>query len=106
MKSNNIIKISLFITFAIIFLIIAIPTTYKVIKQNRSKEALVNEKLIIEKAERCIYDGKCTSNTVTLKTLYSLNYIEDKIVNPYDKTLYGEDSYVVVTKEGSTFYLK
>ena len=106
MKANNLIKVSLFITFITIFLIISIPTGYKVIKEGRSKRALANEKLIVEKAEKCIYESKCTTNTITLKMLYDLNYIKDKIVNPYDKTIYSDDSYVVITKEGSTLFLK
>lgn len=106
MKSNNIIKITFFATFIVVFLIISISTGYKVMKVSRGKEAIANEKLIIEKAEKCIYEGKCTTNSITLKMLYDLGYIKDKIVNPYDKTIYSEDSYVVITKEGSTLYLK
>lgn len=106
MKTNNLIKVSLFTTFIIIFLIIAITTGYKVIKDSQGKQDLANEKLIVEKAEKCIYESKCTTNTITLKMLYDLNYLKDKIVNPYDKTIYNEDSYVVITKEGSTLFLK
>ena len=106
MKANNIIKITLFGTFIAIFLIIAIPTAYKVMNVSRQKEDMVNQKLITEKAKKCIYDGKCTTNTVTLKTLYSLNYIKDKVINPYDKTFYSEDSYVVITRENPTVHLQ
>lgn len=106
MKANNLIRIAIWTTFIAIILIITIPTAYKVVSISRSKATLINEKLITEKAKKCIYDGNCTSNKVTLKTLYDLEYIKNKIVNPYDKTLYSEDSYVIITKEGSTFYLK
>ena len=106
MKNDNSIPFILLATFVSVLLIIIIPTIYKVIKENQDKKALANEKLIIEKAEKCIYESKCTSSVVTLKTLYNLNYLEDEIINPYNKTIYSTDSYVVVTKEGSTLHLK
>ncbi len=106
MKSNNLIKNVLYLTAMVIVLVIFVPTIYKIVNNSRNKQALANEKLIIEKAKKCIYEGKCKSNTITLKDLYDLNYIREKIVNPFDKTIYSEESYVVITKEGSTFYLK
>lgn len=101
-----IVRVALYGTLIAVIAIIAIPTVYKVVKDNRKKLADVNEKTIVEKAEKCIYEGNCKTNIVTLKTLYEKAYIKDKVVNPYDKTLYSEDSYVVVKKEGSTLYLK
>ena len=63
----------------------------------------------MEKAEKCIYESKCTTNTITLKMLYDLNYLKDKIVNPYDKTIYSDNNkrgfYFVSEVEPSFLFL-
>ena len=89
-----------------IFLIIGIPTIYKVVQHHKNAVYEVNEKLIIEKAKECYYKKECTENKVTLKELYDKKYITDTIVDPKSKEEYNELSYVLIEKEKSTFYLK
>ena len=76
----------------IIGLIIGV-TSYKVVKTHQDKLILVEEKYIIEKAKECINEKKCNEEKVTLKELYTLEYL-DKQSNPVTKKYYNEDSYV------------
>lgn len=100
----NLNKIVIYLTVVSIIAIIAIPTAVKVVSENHEKLYLVNEKLVTEKALRCIYDGKCKENKVTLKTLYDNMYIKDKVIDPVKKSVYSEDSYVIISEEGAIFY--
>lgn len=102
----NLNKIVIYLTVIAIIAIIAIPTSIKVVSENHEKLYLVNEKLVTEKARQCIYDGKCKENKVTLKTLYDNMYIKGKVIDPVKKSVYSEESYVIVTKEDATFYPK
>lgn len=99
-------KVVIFITIFAVIAIIAIPTFYKVTKENQKKLIIVNDKLVTEKAKECIYDGICKTNKVTLKELYKNLYLQDTVVNPIDKSVYNEESYVLVTKDEATFYPK
>lgn len=90
MKSNKIIVIS---SIIIIILIIAIPTTYKVIKNHNQNLYKVVEDKIIEKAKECYYDQKCLEDKITLKELYDNKYL-DKMSDPITKEYYNENSYV------------
>ena len=90
MKSNKIIVIS---SIIIIILIIAIPTTYKVIKNHNQNLYKVVEDKIVEKAKECYYDKKCLEEKITLKELYDNKYL-DKVSDPISKEYYNESSYV------------
>ena len=90
MKSNKIIVIS---SIIIIILIIAIPTTYKVIKNHNQNLYKVVEDKIIEKAKECYYDQKCLEDKITLKELYDNKYL-DKMSDPITKEYYNENSYI------------
>ena len=90
MKTNKIIVIS---SIIIIILIIAIPTTYKVIKNHNKNLYKVVEDKIVEKAKACYYDQKCLNEKITLKELYDNKYL-DKVSDPISKEYYNENSYV------------
>lgn len=100
----NINKIVIYITTISIILIVALPTLYKVIKQNHDRLYLVSEKDIIESAENCYFDSKC-SKKVTLKELYDNKYLEKGMIDPVTKEVYLDSSYVLINlKKESTFY--
>lgn len=99
----NISKITIYVTIFLVVMIIGVPTFYKVIKNNNKKISLVTEKKIIEKAYECIYDGKCTSNKVYLKELYDNKYLRETLSDPVSKTIYSEDSFVLINKNEANF---
>ena len=84
--------------------IIAIPTITKVINKNHAALNKVNEKMAIESAEKCIFEGRCKSGKIYLKDLYDMGYLEDDIVSPETKVIYSKESYVVIEKENAIFY--
>ncbi len=90
MNTNKIIVVS---SIIVIILIIAIPTTYKVIKNHNQTLYKVVEDKIVEKAKACYYDKKCTNEKITLKELYQNKYL-DKVSDPITKEYYNENSYV------------
>lgn len=90
------------ITILIIILLIGGVSTYKVIKRHNDRLMLVSEKLITERARRCYEEKKCTENTVTLKTLYNLDYLEIQ-ANPVTKEYYNESSYIKKEDDHYTF---
>ena len=79
----------------IILLIISIPTIYKLVENHNNDLYKVVEEKIIGAAKKCYYEDKCTNNTITLKELYDLEYLEN-ISNPITKEYYNEESYVEV----------
>lgn len=100
----NLNKIFIYLTTIAVIAIIAIPSAYKVVKENREKLYLVNEKLVTENALRCVYEGKCTDKKITLKTLYDNMYIKNKVIEPVKKIVYSEESYVLIENGKATFY--
>ena len=89
----------------IILIIILIGgfTTYKVIHNHNQNLMLVSEKRIIEAAQKCWNENKCSNETVSLEELYNNNYLEQEI-NPLTKEIYNKKSYVY--KEENTYYFK
>ena len=51
----NINKIVIYVTIISMFLIISIPTFYKIVYTNEEKLYLVNEKKVTESAYKCYY---------------------------------------------------
>lgn len=81
------------ITLVACLSIITIPTIYKVLKDHQTKLYSVLEKRIIEAAERCWNKNDCTSDVITLKELYNLNYL-NKQADPVTKKVYDDDSTI------------
>ena len=98
-------KISLNILVIALILIIGIPSIYKVVKHHQNAIYEVNKKLAIEKAQDCYYKKDCLNKKITLKELYDKKYIENRLVDPKTKEEYSEDSYVLINKKESIFYL-
>ena len=85
-------KISIILVL-IVFVIIIVITSIKVVNNHNDKLLEVSHKYIIEQAKKCFNEKKCNEDNITLKKLYSLNYLE-KQVNPVTKEYYNELSYV------------
>ena len=92
-------KYIILIIVVIIFMIVAVPTSYKIIKNYNSKSYLVVEKKIIEAAEKCFNEEKCSGEEITLKDLYDNKYL-DKMVNPVTKKIYNENLKIIKSDEG------
>lgn len=93
------------VTIIACLLIIAIPTIYKVINNHQTKLYAVLEKEIIEASEKCWYKGDCKSETITLKELYNLKYL-DKQIDPVTKKVYDEDSTITKSDKKIELILK
>lgn len=91
-------------TIIIIIALITSVTIYKVIKKHNDNLMLVSEKYIIEKAQKCYIEKKCTEESVTLKSLYDLNYLEVQ-VNPVTKEYYKDTSYIIKEEDNYKFII-
>ena len=89
----------------IIILIIAIPTTYKVIKNHNDHLYQVVEKKIVEAAKKCYYEEICSHETITLKKLYEYELLEP-VSDPISKEYYNEDSYIEIDNNNFKFIVK
>lgn len=99
-------KIVIYITIVALIIMIACPTFYKVVKDNHEKLYVVTNKLIIEAAEKCYYEGNCENKKITLKELYEKKYLTEKVIDPVSKIVYEESSYVEINEKDSTFFPK
>lgn len=89
-------------TIIIIFGLVIGVTSFKVVSKHNEKLLLVEEKYIIETAKKCKIEKKCNNDTITLKELYDLNYLE-KEVNPVTKEYYSMDAYVTLKNNEYVF---
>ena len=89
-------KMTIIFSIITIFLIIGIPTTYKVIKNHQNNLIKSVESKIIDAAKKCYFEDKCQYNKIYLKDLYDLNYL-DELSNPITKEYYNKDSYVEIS---------
>lgn len=89
-------------TIIIIFGLVIGVTSFKVVDNHNDKLLLVEEKYIIEAAKKCKIEKECNNDTITLKELYNLKYLE-KQVNPVTKEYYSEDAYVTLKNNEYVF---
>jgi len=98
MESSN--KKVITLTVFIILGMIIVPTIYKVYKTHENRLLLVVKKEFEYQATKCYREEKCPNNKVTLKELYDLGYLKERLVEPSTKKYYNEESYFDVnTKE-------
>ena len=84
----------IYVTIAILIILILIPTIYKVVKNHENALYKVVNKKVIETAITCKNQGFCTNEKITLKELYELEMLEE-VNDPVTKQIYNQDSYVV-----------
>lgn len=89
-------KIWVYLTILIVFLIIAIPTTYKVVKKHNERLLKNTIGNIVNAAKDCYYNNSCVDSNITLKELYEKTSL-NPISNPLTKKIYNENSYVRVS---------
>ena len=99
--NNN--KIVIYIALITVIFVIIIPSV--ILVNQRHKDKLYNSinLKITEAAKKCYLEDKCQDEKIFLKTLYDYNYL-DKQVNPYTKTYFSENSYVLNKKGKFKFY--
>ena len=81
------------LSVAVIAGMIIIPTIYKIHTNHNEKLLLVVEKEFSYYAKQCYLNDEC-ANTVTLKELYDLGYLEEKLTNPINKKYYDDASSI------------
>ena len=81
------------ITIAVIAGMIIIPTIYKIHIEHNEHLLLVVEEEFHYYAKKCYLNDEC-SEIVTLKELYDLNYLEERLTNPITKRYYDENSSI------------
>lgn len=87
-----------YITCLIIILIIAIPSTYKVITKHNERLLKNTIQKIVDTARDCYYNSSCVDDKITLKELYEKMSLTP-IYNPITKKIYNEESYVSVKED-------
>ena len=92
-------KYIIFAFIALGLLIIAIPTTYKIIKNYNNKSYLVVEKKITEAARKCFNEEKCSGDKTTLKQLYDNGYLET-VINPVTNKIYDDNLEIKKSEDG------
>lgn len=97
-------KIFIYGTILLIFFIIAVPSTYKVIKKHNERMLKNTTKRIIDAAKDCYYNNSCVNEEITLEELYEKTDLP-LMSNPITKKIYNEKSYVSV-KENFEFIEK
>jgi hypothetical protein len=93
-------KVIMYATIVIVILMIAIPSTIKVINTHKERLTSVVVKEIVWKAKDCYYNDSCVDDKITLKELYEKTDLQEEI-NPVTKKKYDEDSYVLVSEDFS-----
>lgn len=101
MKKN---KIWVYATVLLVCLMIAIPSTYKVVTKHNERMLKNTTQKIIEAAKDCYYNNSCINDEITLEELYEKTGLSG-MYNPVTKKIYSEQSYVSV-KEGFKFIEK
>lgn len=94
-------KLWIYFTIVVIVLLIAIPSTYKVITKHNERMLKNTTQKIIEAAKDCYYNNSCVNNEITLEELYEKTGLSI-MNNPVTKKIYNEKSYVSV-KENFRF---
>lgn len=94
-------KRTVIITIIIIIILIVVPTTYKVFKNHNDNLYKVVFAKITNSAKKCYLEDKCLEDKISLKTLYELKYLNEKVSDPISKEIYNENSYV--KRDGLTF---
>jgi hypothetical protein len=91
-------KVILYVTIIIIVILIAVPTTLKVIDKHKERLASVVINEIVWAAKDCYYNDSCVNDKITLKELYEKTDLQEEI-NPITKKKYSEESYVLASED-------
>ena len=93
-------KVWIYGTILICIGIIAVPSTYKVIKRHNERLLENTIKKIVEAAKDCYYNNSCIEDEITLEELYEKEGLP-QMFNPVTKKIYNSKSFVSVSKDFS-----
>lgn len=96
-------KIVFWITILASLVIIALPTTLKIVEHHQEKLYLVATKKIFESALDCFYEDVC-SEDITIGELKNSGYLKEDVVNPKTKMFFSND--LVLVYENNQFQFK
>lgn len=85
----------IYTTTLLLILIIAVPSTYKVIDRHNKRMLENGIKKIEEAAKNCYYNNSCIEEKITLAEIYEKTGLQT-MSNPITKKVYSEESYVDV----------
>lgn len=97
-------RIIIYATLVLAILLIAVPSTIKVVEKHNERLLKNTIKKIEEAAKDCYYNDSCVEEYITLEELYEKTSLE-LLSNPITKKVYSVDSYVNV-KENFKFIEK
>lgn len=103
MKSNYSNGTIIKVTVATILIIIMLPTSINVLKTHNNRARLVVEKRILEAAEKCVNEEKCSTINTTLNDLYKNNYLDTQY-DPVTKKVY--DKNIKITFSNGKYGIK
>lgn len=101
-KKSKIILILLIIS--IIFAIL-IASYKRIYKEHEAKLIKVTTNKVVEAGKKCYLEKKCKGESVTIKELKKLGYLEKDITNPITKELLNEDLVVTYKNKECIFKL-
>ncbi len=85
----------IYTTTLLLILLIAIPSTYKVVHRHNERMLRNVTKKIEETAKDCYYNNSCIEDKITLGEIYEKTGLQT-MSNPITKKVYSEESYVDV----------
>lgn len=85
----------IYTTTLLLILLIAIPSTYKVIHRHNERMLRNVTKKIEETAKDCYYNNSCIEDKIPLGEIYEKTGLQT-MSNPITKKVYSENSYVDV----------
>ncbi len=91
-------KIWIYSTILIVLILIALPSTYKVIRIHKDRLLKNTIQRITEAAKDCYYNNSCVGNEITLEELYEKTGLIE-MNNPITKKKYNKNSYVLVNED-------
>lgn len=91
-------RVWIYSTVVIIALLIAVPSTYKVVTKHNERMLKNTLQKIVETAKDCYYNNSCVNEEITLEELYEKTGLTE-MYNPVTKKIYNEKSYVSVKED-------
>ena len=95
-------KIIIYLTIIAIIVVITIPTLIKVQANYKEKMYASTISTIETAATKCVNDGLCMEDEITLKELYDNKYL-DRVVNPTNKEYFKDSSYLIKIEDEFEF---
>lgn len=99
-------KIILILFIIVIIFVVLFASYRRIYKEHEAKLIKVTTNKVVEAGKKCYLDNKCKGNSVTIKELKELGYLEKDIINPLTKELLNEDLVVTYKNKECSFKLR